>query len=395
MGVQYQYVSENEMPERLFYDRDNQTELLNPQLSLDFRKNVQYQIAGFSLRRNTKKFKSEIGAKWQRTSLKGIINNEDSLRSYFSNVLPSIALDLRLKKGKRLEIDYNTNVRIPRLEELSPIPDNSNPQYQYAGNPILRPEYNHSLQFRFNFFDNFNFTNLFSHLTLNYSKSKIVYQSEIDNQLFTKVTPINSDRYLNATSYLSFSKPFRPLNLKYSMRVIFNKSNYDSFLNNDRSVIDENNLNLKFALQNRKTDYVFMEVGITWDRNSRAYQIDPTFNQVFYSLNYFLDNEFYLPKGFTFSTSLIYDNYSSNGFENAPAILEWNASVKKLFFKNKVELSFSVQDILNQRIGYERSGTGTSIREVSYETIGQLFLIGINYKLGKGQKKSGIQVEFE
>mgnify|MGYP000079145965 CR=1 FL=1 len=395
LGFSYAYENNKEKPNRQFYDLQNGSQVLNSGLSSEYFKEIQYHNTGLSLRRNKKKLKTNLGLNMQFSSLLGIVNSEENIERSYSHFLPSVSLDFKFKSGKSMRLNYRTNVLPPRLEQLLPIPDNANPNTKFIGNPLLDPEYSHNLGFNYNLFDNFNFTNLFINLNVRYSESQIVYKTKVDQNLFNTVTPINSDRFLNLNSYFSFSRPFRPLKLKYRIRARFSMSNYNSFLNANKSVIDDSNLNFSFSFSNRETDHVFVETGVTVDRSTRSYEIDPSFNQVFYSIDYFVDSEFYLPKGITFKTGISYNNYSTEGFVNPPDMLLWNASLSKLVFNDKLEFSIMANDILDQNVGYERFGTGTTIQEEAYNTIGRFFMIGANYKIGKGKKQSGIQVEID
>jgi len=102
-----------------------------------------------------------------------------------------------------------------------------------------------------------------------------------------------------------------------------------------------------------------------------------------------------LPADFTIGSELHYNRYSSDGFSDNPKFYLWTTSVSKLFLNNKIELKLSVHDILNQNIGYNRYATTTAISEENFENLGQYFMLGINYKIGKGKKDTGMKIQID
>ncbi|NNE27919.1 MAG: outer membrane beta-barrel protein [Saprospiraceae bacterium] len=396
LGLNYAYGRSKERPERLFYDLENGEEFLNEDLSTAYNKLYTYHRGGFNLRRNVKKLKMNLALNGQITQLNGTINNgEDTIEGDYKNMLPSFTMDYEMRGGKNFNFSYSTSVVAPELDQLMPLPDNTNPNFQYIGNPALVPQYDHQLGASFHLFDNFNFTSLFINLNSTISKDRIVYRSNIDDQLFQTVEPVNTDKYQDISSYISFSRPFKPLQLKYRLRARFRHADYNSFINNLSSGVIDNNFNIRFTLSNRKTDHVLVETGMAVDFNKRAYGIDESFNQSYRNAQYFLVNEFYIKGGWTLTSELEYNQYSSDMFFDAPNFVMWRASLRKLLFDNKLEVRISAHDILNQNIGYRRSGDSQSIRQVEFTNLGQFFMIGLNYRIGKGRDNGGMRIEMD
>ncbi len=396
LGASYAYGRSQEMPTRLFFDIVNGEDVLNDILSSEYEKIYTYQRTGFNIRRNTKALKMNFALNAQFTSLDGIINdNESNISKDFFNILPSYNLEYEMKGGKSLNFSYNTSIVAPTLDQLMPLPDNTRPNFKYIGNPDLDPQYDHRLGIGFHLFDNFNFTSLFINLSSNIASNRIVYRTDIDENLFQTVVPINTDNYYDLSSYISFSRPFRPLKLKYRIRARMRYSNYDSFINGLASDVQDKNANIRFSISNRKTDHVLVELGTTQDLNSRQYGLAPDFNQNYVNSSYFLLNEFYLAKGWTFSSDIEYSNFTGSVFTDTPDFFLWRASVSKLLFNDRLEVRLSAHDILNQNIGYRRSGDIQSIREVEFVNLGRFFMVGLKYKIGEGKSDDGIRVEID
>jgi len=396
LGLAYAYGRSEETPTRLFYDIENGQDVFNDVLSSEYEKLYLYQRAGFNLRRNVKSLKMNLALNAQFTELNGIINDsESSISKDFVNLLPSYSLEYEMKGGKSLNFSYATSIIAPTLDQLMPLPDNTRPNFNYVGNPDLDPQYDHRLGMGFHFFDNFNFTSLFINLNSTISSNRIVYRTDIDENLFQTVVPINTDKYSELSSYLSFSRPFRPLKLKYRIRARMRYSNYDSFINGLASDVQDKNANIRFSLSNRKTDHVLLEVGTSQDFNSRKYGLAPDFDQNYTNSSYFLLNEFYLPKGWTISSDIEYSNFTGSVFENTPDFYLWQASISKLLFGDRLEMKLSAHDILNQNIGYRRTGDIQSIREVEFVNLGRFFMLGLKYKIGEAKTEGGMRIEID
>lgn len=396
LHLKYAVNSNNENPVRNFFDIINNYSFLNEDLSSTYKKKYLHQIGGFSLRRNNKRLKLEGGLSGQLISLKGDLNGEiDVIDGNYKYLLPMFSLDYKIKGGKNITFDYRTNVNAPRLEQLLPLQDNTSANSQYIGNPNLFPEYSHSISFRFSLYDNFNFTNLWTNLSFTSTQNRIVNKTFVDDNLFQSVVPINTNRYSDVTGYLSFSRPFKKLGIVYKIRGNVRLANYDSFINELESAVQDNNYNIKLSINNRKTDILNLETGISFNYNTRAYGLNQDFNQDFFNTDYFLDFDIYLSKTWTLRSEFTFRKYSNDGFADTPDYKLWSASISKLLLDNKLEVRASVFDILNQNIGYRRFGSANSLNQSFYNNLSQYFLVGLNYKIGRGKKEGGIQIEVD
>lgn len=393
LSFNYNYATSDESPFRDYFDIVGNTKQLNEELSSVYQKVYNYHVAGISLRNNAKRIKTKIGLQSQWTTLEGIINNgESSINGSFFNILPSLKVDVELKGNRSFGLDYTTSIIAPQLDQLLPLPNNTSPSFAFIGNPNLIPQYDHNFRMNYHLFDNFNLSSLFTSVGLTKSIDRIVYKSEIADDLFRTVTPINTDKFWSANGYFSFSRPLRALKINYVIKSNFSYSSYESFINNISSPVRDNNLGLSLSVRNRKTDHVFLEAGVTWNRDNKEYIINEAFNQSYFNTDYFAEIEMYI-KGLTISTGFHYNRYSAEGFSENPEFILWNASISQLLFQNKLEIKLTAFDLLNQNIGYSRQGTATSISEQRYNNLGQFFMLGATYKIGNKTKKDGIIIE--
>ncbi len=396
LSLSYAYDRSYDRPFRNFFDLESGQEILNKSLSSDYERIYKYHVAGFNLKRNRKRLKINVGTKYQWTALYGSINDgEFKTDQLFTNILPYFNTNLKTKGRGSLDFTYNTNIIAPTLQQLLPLPNNTTPNFEFIGNPELVPQYDHRLSLGYNLFDNFSLTSLFANVRYTNSNNRIVYKNSINDQLFRRSTPVNTDKYEDINTYVSLSRPFRPLKLKYRLTINYRYADYNSFLNDLESPVKESSTNLKFSLRNKNTEHVYIETGVDWSRTNQQFEIADDLGQTFSSTNFFVDSDLYLPLGFTLTSKVNFNRFSSEGFNDQPNFILWNAAIKKLLLKDKLELRLEAFDILNQNIGYRRVPTATSIREESYNNLSQYFMFGLNYRIGNNKMDSGIQLDIQ
>jgi len=388
--VNYNINFVNESPQRNFFDLLPDGAEPNEELTTNFKNTYTTHRPGLSVKRNTKKIKMTAALAYQLTELNGELSgNPTTIHTNFKAWLPSLNLDFDIGSGQTVGLNYFTRVEGPRLSQLSPIPDNTNPTVRYIGNPELQPELNRKISISFNHFDNFTFVNLFSNFELTFSKNRIVNQTTISDDLFRVVTPINTDRYIGARSFISFSSPIKKLGIKTRISGNYNYANYESFINGLLNVVKENTFSTRLSIMNRKTKKLLLEGGVKLEYNLRKYDRFESFNQNYFRTDLFLETNFFLPKSWTLYSTIDYNRYSTENFAGPQAFWLWNAGVEKFFFQDRLTIKLQARDLLNQNIGYRRSTTALSLSETEFKALGRYVMFGISYKLGKGKKKRG------
>ena len=388
LGIQHSFHQNRESPLKEFFDVSNNQLRLNEDLSAGFVKTLSYHTTGISLKRNRKKSKLTLAIDHQLTQLNVIsYQTDEPIKNRFNHVLPNVYFDWDISNSKSLSINYNTSITAPQLQQLIPIPNNLNPNVLITGNPNLRPFDSHTAQITFNVFDNFNFRNLFANIQFSLIKDQIVNQVNIDNNLLRTITPINSDNYFRAFSYLSFSEPIRALKLKYRISSQAFYTNYLSFLNNIESQVSESNTFISIALENRKIDVINISAGVKVDYSTRSYEINESFNQRYFNYTLFVDGTYQINDGLLIKSTFDMVNYSEEDFSAVQDFILWNATIEKSFNTNKFSIYLSVFDILGQNTGIERFGGFNSITDTRFNTLSRYVSCGMRYRIGKNSKE--------
>ena len=184
----YKYDYETESPAKTFFDIQNEENILNTDLSSAYNKRNFIQTGRLSLKKNTKKNKLNIGLGIQSSIIKGSIKDEsttqvEELRNQSFFFLPSFSYDYDLPRDANIEVNYRTSVTLPTLNQLAPLPDNSNPNILIEGNPNLSPSYTHSIRLNYRTIDQFNFKNFFANISYNVTNDRVINTIAIDENL--------------------------------------------------------------------------------------------------------------------------------------------------------------------------------------------------------------------
>ncbi len=92
-------------------------------------------------------FSYSAGLRAEQAYIKGNLVTKDSLinNNYFK-IYPTLHLSYKLTNGE-LQLNYSKRVNRPDAQDLNPFPDYQDPRNLRAGNPALKPEIIHSIEF--------------------------------------------------------------------------------------------------------------------------------------------------------------------------------------------------------------------------------------------------------
>ncbi len=102
-----------------------------------------------------------------------------------------------------------------------------------------------------------------------------------------------------------------------------------------------------------------------------------------------IDNELattiQLPKKFEFNTSLNYNwRQKTDVFGEDRNVFIWSGWLGKKFWKNDAgEIRFTMNDILNQNVGFQRNASSNFISENSYITLRRYWLLSFTWNFSK------------
>lgn len=95
---------------------------------------------------NKNKWRGSLGSGMQFLLQDNFSITENSLlHQYYVNVMPSANIAYNFSKTGNISIFYNGRSQQPSIQQLQPVPDNSNPLYIQLGNPDLKQSFFHNV----------------------------------------------------------------------------------------------------------------------------------------------------------------------------------------------------------------------------------------------------------
>lgn len=379
----YAYNFEQNKPTRSFFDLENTNINFNDSLSSDFQRVLNVHDIEVSINRNTTKLTSSAGAHAMETNLQST-----GLNRYFKFILPFLKLNYKITPAKSIRFSYLTRSRTPQLSQLLTISNNINPNQTYIGNANLSPEFNHI--FKVNFY-NFNTSTQLSYnigLSFNKTLNKIVNQTFV-NEDFTSInSPINTDFYESLNIDGGLSGRMQQINLRYRVNARVNQNNYDAFLNGQASKIETQAYSLRLVLSRMDKGKWGVNVGVDYSLNLSSFEINSSFDQRSTNFSWFVNGELEVTESLLFQVNYRIQRFNEVNFFDGRVLHFVNASLKKSFKEGKWEAFIMVNDLFNQNVGVQRSGTVNSLSEQVYNTRQRYFMIGFSKKVGGKKSKN-------
>jgi hypothetical protein len=368
-----------------FNNANGKYDQVNNLLSNHFRSVYTYGGGGLNFRSNFKKLSLTTGASLQVASLESVNKtNSNTIRQTFTDLLPMLSVQFKLKPSVSLGINYNTSTNQPSTQQLQPVADVSDPLNTYTGNPNLRRSYTQSLAINFSSFNMYTQRNVFSFLSYSRINNAFVNSDKILPNGSRITMPVNAD----GNSFLvgNFNAGFPLKKLKSRLDIGLSGSSFRniSFINDQKNVIDNisltPNIGYQFSLDTTLEIHLTARVNI----NQAKYSLQPQLNNRFFQQVYGLDITNFLPKGFVLNNTLDYtiNTGRADGFNTSVPF--WNISLAKSFLKHKKgELKFTVLDVLNQNIGINRTANQNFIQDTRYNVLQRYFLLSFSYRLNR------------
>ncbi|MFD2583099.1 outer membrane beta-barrel protein [Pedobacter vanadiisoli] len=353
---------------------------------------------GASLTTTEKKYNWNIGVAAQQTNRVNTNLTTGLKRTQnFINITPSAQFRYNFSNRKRLFINYRGSTTQPTIDQIQPIPDNTNSQTIYVGNPALKPSFNNQLRINFN---NFNIENgrfFFAGLNLTQTFNSIGNSVAQLPSGIQQVSYINVDGVYAGNANATWSLPLmaeRKLTLNISGNGAYNRNvNYIVPQGGTTSV---KNITNSYTISNSyklvtNVDKFDLTGGITGSYTHSTFSAQQSANTQFYTINPSFDVSYVLPGNIRLAMDIDYfRNFGGGDLYNQEYTI-LNPYISRQFFKNRGTFKFSVNDALNQNTGVSRTATGTSITDLNYNVLKRYYMFSFTYSLTRigGRNMSG------
>lgn len=353
--------------------------------------NTKYQHrGGFELTYEIKSHTISAGVKVRNIDIDNLNKITDTtIHQNITNILPQFEYTFRPSPSKRFRLEYRTSSAQPSINDLAPVPDNSNPNRVKVGNPDLQPSYVHNVSAFFNTWKALTGQYLWAGANFTYTQNAFSTETIYNNYGQAQNKTVNVDGNVMAFLYSGAGFPFlgRKIELTPGINGSFIRTN--SYINTDRNMTDNYtitpNLNLDFNLLGDSLEFGF---NASYSLNNAISSLNNTSNT--YTIEtYGADFEWRLPYGFRFGFEGTYTHNSQpgNGFYNYEYFV-FNAEIAKKFLKTgNLELAIKGNDIFNQNINARREVNGNIITDYRTTIISRYFLLKLTWRFNNRHTK--------
>jgi hypothetical protein len=298
-----------------------------------------------------------------------------------------------------LRIFYRTNVNQPSVTQLQDVYDITNSPYITAGNPDLKPQYNHLMNTRYTFTNTSKGIIFVGNVLVQAANNYITNATYVPHEDSTVsagiviprggqlTKPVNLNGYFNMRSFLTFATPisFIKSNLNFNGGVSYSK--LPGILNSASSESKTITYSFGAVIGSNISQYVDFTVSYTGNYNDvrvASVQNDVPSNT---RTNYFQQTasvslNLLSKKGWFYQTDAA--NQFLSSYQNQPSQVYtiWNMSAgKKILKDQKGELKFTVFDLLKQNQAYTRTVNSTYIQDLYSQVLQRYFMLTFTYNL--------------
>jgi hypothetical protein len=415
LEVNYAYSNRHSTSDRDAYDFDVDSlkyNIINKAQTNYFENDFIAHRAGANFRVQYTKYSWQIGAAVEHSELNNFnqraLYGDTTIKQSYTNLFPTANFNYQFSRSKNLRVFYRGRTNQPNVNQLQEVPDVSNVLSVTNGNPTLRQEFTHNVNFNYNTFNAVNFKFLSMNINLNNTQNKIVNSIDTlrnnirekyrldtipDGALYT--VPINMNGSFSTSSFITFGLPLQgkmkgsSLNFNNSIsysrdvNILYQEENVtNTFVVTQTAGI---NLNIKDAL------IVGLNASVAY--NKATYSKLSSQNNKYFTQTYSADISYTFLKSLVFSTDFDYyiNTGRADGFNQSIPL--WNSSLAyQLFKKKNGELKFSVNDLLNQNQSISRTISDGYIQDTRSTVLKRYFLLTFTYNLnraGNNERRGG------
>ena len=348
----------------------NFTETHNPDVSINFNKD---------------KYRAAIGSGLQFLQQDNLtVTTGALLHQYYINFTPSANLGYNFSKTGSISIFYNGRSQQPSIQQLQPVPDNSNPLYVQLGNPDLHPSFFHNVNIQVRESKGSNYW--FSGLNFNTTRNQIINETWFDDVGKQISQPINVNGNYGMSGNVQYSRTWKKRDVTLRMNLgsngYFNKNN--SFVNKDEITSSSYSLSQSVGMNFMYKQLLNVMPSFSIRYNKTHYSSDAMQDVDFNTKTFSVSAFWNYPKRLIVENNLQYNYNSQMAAGFSKSVTMWSAALNYLLFKKQQGmLRLAVYDILKQNAGVYRSITPTYTEDRQSQVLQRYFLLSFIYNLRK------------
>ncbi len=318
-------------------------------------------------------------------------NNYTAVKNYqnFNNILPNFTFIFNPSQNKRFSFHYKTIAKQPSINQIQPIPDNSNPNRIVIGNPTLTPSYTHDFNIRYNNWAIVSGKYVNAGLSGNIINNDFVNATTFDpleiGKLSSRTENVNGNFDSRCFFYTGF--PIYKKIIELDPGINANYSRRSSFINTEKNITQTRSIGGELEL-NFNTDSLRFSISGSFSYSSPLSSVSSVSNSPYTTTDYSAEINLILP----WKLKLIMDGtYTMNGKRANGYNINYfilNAEINKSFLKtDNLIVSLMGNDIFNQNISANRYINSNVITDNKTQIISRYFLLKLTLKFNNTKTK--------
>jgi hypothetical protein len=381
--------SYNDQDSRSYEKRGGKYDSLNLLFSNHYQFTNRSSRVGATFNYITKKVTLRTGLAVQDLSLKQTnVYKDSSYARNFTNFFPNANFRWKFSQSGNLTVNYSGSTQQPSLSQLQPIVNNLDPLNQTIGNQALKPAFNHNFSAFMNDYKVLTNRGIWAYGSFTFTENAFSSRSVVDTLGRRVNQTVNVTGNFNYNIQLEYNRQIKFLKLEVGVNTYVNGSRYTNFVNSNENTTKSFSLTpgVSFGRSIEKKLYARLNYSPTYSHSATSINTNSVTEYWTQTLGIYFDYKF--PKDFSLNTN--FDaNFRQKLYPTDPSTnaMIWNAAIEKKISKKKdLTAIISVNDILNQNIGFSRNITSNYQTENTYTTVQRYFLLSLRWKFNKNRK---------
>lgn len=401
MELEYEIGNRLNDSDQLTFDILND-EISNPDLALDtalsnsFESEYLSQELELGYQYTLEKLKFQAELEYQNATLKNeqLFPAMESLDRTFQGFLPTIRFDYTISSTTNFELDYDTNVDAPSVNQLQNAIDNSNPLQLRTGNPTLDQSYSNRMRLRFRSNNPENDRSWFvfaQYRLINKAVSNSTFTAEEATELPGGIIlekgsqlfrPVNLDGYKDFRSWVSYGIPLDFVKSNFNINGGFSSTQRPGQVNNQLSFNNSSRISTGLSLSSNISDQIDFNISTRFSFNDVENTLNPSLNNKYYNQRSRLNLSWIIWEGFIYRLDVNHQLNSglSEGFDANVVLMNMSIG-KKVFANQRGEISLNVYDLLGQNRSVYRNVTDAYVEDGQNNVMQRYFMLSFSYNI--------------
>ncbi|MCY4001667.1 MAG: TonB-dependent receptor [Bacteroidetes bacterium] len=312
---------------------------------------------------------------WQHSN----VAHELGSRRLFTYFLPLLWAHWKAQDKHILHFYYRTRAQEPSVTQVQPFEDRRDPVRISVGNPVLTPEFWHTMFVKYIRMDNDLGLSFHSDAMFILVHNRIVRSWQSNRKNTHSITYVNSSPTWQAGLNIGLRKSNPAVGLDWKMNLDTSINSGIEYFNDTRS--------------ERQLLRVRSRVGFDYFI-ARSLQVEAitslSWNDLRYTINHALNHRFHnikVDSGVIWRVNQLWSIDSSMEFQTydqriytIPNRFDFDISITRLFSKNRGQIELSMNDIFNNQNNIEYINSPTYQEAQNLNTLGRYLLLKITYQ---------------